>query len=92
MVSWEDDRPCKRVCSLGGVSRVSHNLKPSELDILLLEGFRVPGSDLVLECRTGAEPGSTLNPPVLQPWLIGSGSGLSSESIYIFWIGMVSKI
>ena len=42
------------------------------------------GSDLVLGCRTRAEPGSTLNTPVLQTWLIGSGPGLSSKSIYIF--------
>ena len=63
--------------------------------MILLGGVRVPGSgrfclgsvfgsDLVLGCRTRAEPGSTLNTPVLQTWLIGSGPGLSSKSIYIF--------
>jgi len=49
------------------------------------------GSELVLGCRTGAEPGSTLNPPVFQTWLIGSGPGFNSKSIYILWIGMVSR-
>ena len=57
-------------------------------------GSECGGSDLVLTSVLNwfwdAEPGQNR---VLQPciWLIGSGSGLSSKSIYIFWIGMVGK-
>jgi hypothetical protein len=43
MVSWEDDRSCKRVCSVGGV-RVSQ--RPSELDILVNPWFEPNNFDL----------------------------------------------